>query len=283
LVVNAPDTAKITDPTDDRLVNVETPSLPGKFDILQADWHGPPYPERNDFAQMMAPVDIVLCNSDKARELMVRARDYRRYVASQRAGAYLQVAVNHRVGEDAVGERRARAVETARTAFEIEARVMRPEFDPRELAAKLFRFATIAHAARIVAEWTMGNDRNALLVAASALDSAWVLWLEDTDQAMTCVRGIAEQTARARCWRLKPAAAAKLESTSSPSQPMDRKSRLATAVRPDTSTWRIRAHHQPLEVERSPPNPDRPQRRQRSPGGYCARFNPQLSRLHARR
>jgi hypothetical protein len=38
-----------------------------------------------------------------------------------------------------------------------------------------------------------------------------LLWLEDTDVAMGCVRSVLEQTSRARAWRLNPAKATKLE------------------------------------------------------------------------
>jgi hypothetical protein len=219
LVVNAPETATILDPDDPRLRNLEMPNQPGSYGILQSRWQLPSYPERDDFALTTVPVDMVLPYSGTGRDLVAAARGYRRYVASAQGRADAQMSVNMRTGEDAVRERRARALETARKAFDIEKTALGDEFSPKALGAKLFRFAAIAHAARMAAEWSSGFERDALLVAASALDSAWVLWLEDTDQAMTCVRGIAEQTARARCWRAKPSAAAKLESTiSAPSR-----------------------------------------------------------------
>jgi hypothetical protein len=216
LVVNAPETAAILDPDDPRLLNLEMPKQPGLYGILQSQWELPEYPERDGFALTTVPVDMVLPYSGTGQDLVATARRYRRYVGSARGHADAQTSVNLRTGEDAVRERRGRAVETARAAFDSEQAALGDAFSPKELAAKLFRFAAIAYAARMTAEWSSGSERDALLVAASALDSAWVLWLEDTDQAMTCVRGIAEQTARARCWRAKPAAAAKLESAMSP-------------------------------------------------------------------
>jgi hypothetical protein len=216
LVANTPETAHILDPDDPRLRNLEMPDQPGVYAILQSEWHLPAYQERDDFARTLVPVDMIVPYTPFAETLVAAARGYRRYVGSARAQADAQNSANPRLGEDAVRERRARAIETARKAFDIERAALGDDFSPKQLGAKLFRFAAIAHAARMTAEWSAGAERAALLVAASALDSGWILWLEDTDQAMTCVRGIAEQTARARCWRVKTTAAAKLEAAHSP-------------------------------------------------------------------
>lgn len=58
-----------------------------------------------------------------------------------------------------------------------------------------------------------------LRTAAAALQSAWWLWLEDTDDAMPCVRGVLEQTSRARAHRVKPARAARVEDTGAAASP----------------------------------------------------------------
>jgi hypothetical protein len=216
LVANAPETAHILDPDDPVLKNLEMPKRPGVYSMLQAEWQLPAYRERADFPQTLVPIDMIVPYTTFAAKLVGAALGYRGHVGSPRAQMAAQNSVNPRLGEDAVRERRARAIETARKAFDIERRALGEEFSPEGLAAKLFRFATIAHAARMTSAWVDGADRSALLVAASALDSAWVLWLEDTDQAMACVRGVAEQTARALCWRVKPSAAARLEAANSP-------------------------------------------------------------------
>jgi hypothetical protein len=82
--------------------------------------------------------------------------------------------------------------------------------------AKLFRFIAIAQAARLAARWGSARDADAMRMAAAALDSAWTLWLEDTNQAMACVRAVLEHTAAARCWRLRPDSAQQLADRQAP-------------------------------------------------------------------
>ena len=85
------------------------------------------------------------------------------------------------------------------------------EFDPQSLEWRLFQNIAIGEAAFLAAGWATGHEADALRTAAAALHSAWWLWLEDTDDAMTCVRGVLEQTCRARAHRVKPARAARIE------------------------------------------------------------------------
>ena len=63
----------------------------------------------------------------------------------------------------------------------------------------------------LAAGWASGPEADALRTAAAALQSAWWLWLGDTDDAMPCVRGVLEQACRARAHRVKPARAARVE------------------------------------------------------------------------
>jgi len=60
--------------------------------------------------------------------------------------------------------------------------------------------------------------RAAAHTAASALRSAWWLWLEDDDRAMAAARCVLEQISRLRTWRLKPTKADRLEATQTPPQ-----------------------------------------------------------------
>ena len=59
--------------------------------------------------------------------------------------------------------------------------------------------------------WIGGCEGDALLTSATALRSAFYLWLEDDDRAMVAIRTVTEMSARARAWRKKPARAAKIE------------------------------------------------------------------------
>ncbi|MBW9120781.1 hypothetical protein JNB63_11815 [Microbacterium trichothecenolyticum] len=112
---------------------------------------------------------------------------------------------------EALLERRGRAVERARLAFEDEKRLRLADFDPGMLASKLFRFISIAQMGRILANDASAHERASLVTAAQAIDGAAQLWLEDSDYSMGCLRVLLEQTARLRVHRLKPDRAARLE------------------------------------------------------------------------
>jgi hypothetical protein len=108
-------------------------------------------------------------------------------------------------------ERRGRAVQRARDAFAAEQESFGDEFDPQSLEWRLFQNIAIGESAFLAAGWVSGYEADALRAAAAALHSSWWLWLEDTDDAMTCVRGVLEQTCRARAHRVKPGRAARIE------------------------------------------------------------------------
>lgn len=112
---------------------------------------------------------------------------------------------------EALLERRGRAVERARFAFDEEKTTLGHEFDPGLLASKIFRFISIAQMARLLATEALAHERDALVVAAQAIDGAAQLWLEDSDYALGCLRVLLEQTARLRVHRLKPERAERME------------------------------------------------------------------------
>ena len=116
-------------------------------------------------------------------------------------------------------ERRGRAVQRAREAFNAEQESLGDEFAPESLEIRLFQYIAIGEAAFLAAGWASGQEADALRTAAAALHSAWWLWLEDTDDAMTCVRGVLEQTCRARAHRVKPARAARIEDMGAAASP----------------------------------------------------------------
>ncbi|GIF06254.1 hypothetical protein [Actinoplanes siamensis] len=69
--------------------------------------------------------------------------------------------------------------------------------------------------ASIASQWESGEISTSLALAASALRSAYWLWLEDDDRAMSMLRIVLEQTARVRTWRMKPEKARYLEESAS--------------------------------------------------------------------
>ncbi|WP_157520994.1 hypothetical protein [Microbacterium sp. Leaf159] len=114
-------------------------------------------------------------------------------------------------------ERRGRAIERARGAFDDEKAALGEEFSPGDLASRMFRQRTIAETARQIVPDASGVERDALIVAAQAADGATHLWLEDSDDAVGCIRVLLEQVARLRTHRLKPGRAQRLEAAGTPS------------------------------------------------------------------
>lgn len=109
---------------------------------------------------------------------------------------------------------RARSVEAAMTAFEAERRMSGKELDFGNLNAREHLFIFSSEAASLLAAWNAGSPvADAASAAASALRSAYWLWLEDDDRAMAMLRVVLEQVARIRTWRVKPDKAAKLEAS----------------------------------------------------------------------
>lgn len=110
----------------------------------------------------------------------------------------------------ALEERWTRAIEVARRAFSHEQASM-PGFDPAILQGAILRYIAISELADMLAEGLPREERAALKAAASALESAWVLWLQDVDDSLICVRTALESTARARAHRKSPRRASRLE------------------------------------------------------------------------
>jgi hypothetical protein len=97
------------------------------------------------------------------------------------------------------------AIDDARGAFEQEAAERPDEFNPRILESLLIQYRSIAEMADLVAGALQNVDQaNSLRTAAMALESAWILWLQDVDDSLSCIRTALECTARARVHRLKP-------------------------------------------------------------------------------
>jgi hypothetical protein len=107
--------------------------------------------------------------------------------------------------------RRARAVASAKKAFELEAGQVGDAFDPESLRRREWNYVLIAESSALLSRWTEGSVSDALCVASEALRGAFWLWLEDDDRAMTLTRTVLEQTARARTWRIKPSNAVRVE------------------------------------------------------------------------
>jgi len=111
--------------------------------------------------------------------------------------------------------RRHRATQAALHALEQESTLLGEDFDLEAIEERALHYVFVAEAAGLAGGWIGGPHGDSLLTAASALRSAFHLWLEDDTRSMIPVRTIYESVARARAWRLKPVKAERLEANGS--------------------------------------------------------------------
>jgi len=110
-----------------------------------------------------------------------------------------------------IEERWARSIDEAKHSFVEERASTGDRFDPNAIAVTLIRYRCIAEMADLTSTLLQSERSSGLQAAAAALESAWVLWLQDVDDSMVCMRTVLEATARARTHRTKPERAARLE------------------------------------------------------------------------
>ncbi|MBM7462091.1 hypothetical protein [Microbacterium dextranolyticum] len=165
----------------------------------------------------LEPPDYDFVTSERSSTLRQWGQAYRRIVRRS-LGAPLELRSFH--AWMPLEERWVRAGDEARRAFVLERHTMGDAFDPDVLRGRLIRLRAITEMTGLVATSTEARARKqALRAAAAAMESAWVLWLQDVDDSMTCVRGAIESVARARTHRLKPTKAARMEAQATPPSP----------------------------------------------------------------
>ncbi|MEU0379418.1 hypothetical protein ABZ093_19250 [Streptomyces cyaneofuscatus] len=112
-------------------------------------------------------------------------------------------------------ERRARAGRWAMKALESEKEKLGDKFNLDGLSGRNTMYIMAAEMAGVLAAWLGATAQgNAAATCSSALRSAYWLWLEDDDRAMSVLRVVLEQCARLRVWSIKPEKAEKLENSS---------------------------------------------------------------------
>lgn len=117
--------------------------------------------------------------------------------------------------------RRHRALQTAVSAFEEEERLRGAPLDYQSVQVREAQYMLISESAAVVGRWTPGAAGASLLAAATALRSAFLLWLEDDNRAMTSARSVLECVAQTRTWRLKPRKAERLAERGARTTPRD--------------------------------------------------------------
>lgn len=117
---------------------------------------------------------------------------------------------------------RSRYINGALRAMRVEKEMVGDDFDDQNLTSRWTSAMVVTEAASMSARW-FTNDfmRDAGFAIGAGLRSAWWLWLEDDDRAMSILRVVLEQCARLRTWHLKPAKAQRLEDRGSATAPRD--------------------------------------------------------------
>jgi hypothetical protein len=175
----------------------------------------PPPPEF--LSVFFEPVDYDFVSSPMARTVSSWGDTYRRIVARGSRGPIDLTGFHSWMS---IEERWARTVDDARGAFEDEAIHLGEQFDPAKLKGILILYRAITEMTDLTAGALPNKDQaDALRTAAAALESAWILWLQDVDESLPAMRTVLESTARARVHRLKPAQAERLEARGSASTP----------------------------------------------------------------
>jgi hypothetical protein len=164
------------------------------------------------------PLTPTLLSGDVVMELAVSAEVYERQIANIGSGDRLPLAA---LAVLAFLHRRHRATQAAVAAFEEEERLVGRKLNWRSLSDREARYLLVNETAAIAGRWVGAEVGAALAFAASAMRSAFVLWLEDDNRAMIAVRAALEAAARARTWRTKPAKAAALSAKGARASPRD--------------------------------------------------------------
>ena len=162
-----------------------------------------------DFLTVIAPpLDYGFVTSELAGTISSWGATYRRIVADRSKDPVNVLTFAWM----AIEERWARAIDHANQSFDDEQRMLGDAFSPVTHDAIILFYRCITEMTELVAVSSAPGARTAALqAAAAALESAWVLWLQDVDESLICMRTVLENTARARTHRLKPNRAAALE------------------------------------------------------------------------
>jgi hypothetical protein len=117
---------------------------------------------------------------------------------------------------------RSRYVSSAMQAMRAEQAQLGEDFNAQGLTNRWTTAMVVTEAASMSARWFPVEEmRHATFLMGAGLRSAWWLWLEDDDRAMSILRVVLEQCARLRTWRLKPDKARRLEERGELTTPRD--------------------------------------------------------------
>jgi len=176
---------------------------------------GPLHGQFQQLDPFLWPVDLHILRNGKALQRMCGPGTYYQdqVAAARRGGSF---AIRDELGPAlAFAERRTRALQQASAALQAEEELLGNQFHEENFRDLTMQALLAAEMSAVLASWLRERSQpepaSALANCSTALRSAVWLWLEDDDRAMGCLRVLIEQMARARTWRIKPAAAAKRE------------------------------------------------------------------------
>ncbi|WP_133241713.1 hypothetical protein [Microbacterium sp. Gd 4-13] len=191
---------------------VMTPETHALLLARPADFPSEPFPKSMDPEAFLSvfhePLTVEFVRSEGADVALSWGETYRSII---RARAERPLALTQFHSWMSLEERWVRTIEVARYAFELEEEILGSDFDPGRLRTRVLWYQVITEVTELAAgEVDDAEHANALRTAAAALESAWILWLQDVDDSLTCMRGVLEAVAKARTYRLKPRLAEKL-------------------------------------------------------------------------
>lgn len=166
--------------------------------------------EPAEVPRLLSPPDLVSMHAPWLEQARLDALEYRTHSSHADRAVSIE-GVTHVDTTGALVERLSRRFENAAAAAAEEQAMVGDRFEYGHLAARLFRYVSIAAMAEIVGLESEKRGGHNLSLAGTALTSAWNYWLEDNDLSLAAVRVVAELTAVARAHRLKPEKAARLK------------------------------------------------------------------------
>lgn len=162
-------------------------------------------------ATVNMPLDLATIFSFDAKAVLAKASDYRSSLENPLIRRELTKGIYPRLTVESVLERRGRAINRAKFGIHHERAFLGGKFNWEQMLSLLYRFNAVSSMAKLCADDSKGPESDALRTAAEALVAASELWLADDDLSLACLRGVLEQTARARTHRLKKDKAQKME------------------------------------------------------------------------
>lgn len=168
---------------------------PNIYSTSDFDW-------RRDLKQTLGPSDVISHYFPSQSEVTNSAY-YKSTVISKSAVELLGVGYLDIDAVAALVHHRSIDLRRAVGNFHLEQKIIQ-DSSMEYFISSIFRYSTIAEMAIIVGRNIGGDSGDALIYAGFSLNSAWRVWLDDSDLNIAICRTVLEQSAKARAFRMKP-------------------------------------------------------------------------------